>query len=93
MLVVDPVKSDADITSGGHSGCESINISRKSLFFIFSISLWFQRSVDHADPATNHSVNNVLIAQSGKLVFEGAHNILEPLDFSISEPILLFGRV
>ena len=32
----------------------------------FSISLWFQRHVDHIGLAneTNHSVNNVLIAQS-----------------------------
>lgn len=33
---------------------------------VFSLSLWFQRSKDHADEleATNHSVNNVLIAQA-----------------------------
>ena len=33
---------------------------------MFSISLWFQRTGDHADEssATNHSVNNVLIAQA-----------------------------
>ena len=35
----------------------------------FSISLWFHRTVDHAGPAneTNHSVNNVLIAQSSNV--------------------------
>ena len=35
MPEVDPVKSEADITSGGHSGCERISISG----FCFLISL------------------------------------------------------
>ena len=41
----------------------------------FSISLWFQRSVDHAgsDNETNHAVNNVLIAQS----YGGSNDNLE----------------
>ena len=41
----------------------------------FSISLWFRRTVDHAGVVneTNHSVNNVLIAQS----FIGSNDNLE----------------
>ncbi|NQT38756.1 MAG: PEP-CTERM sorting domain-containing protein [Planctomycetes bacterium] len=31
---------------------------------VFSLSLWFQRD-EHVDPATNHDVNNTLVAHSG----------------------------
>ena len=38
-------------------------------------------------------VRNVLVAQWGKRAFEEVLNILEPLVFSISDLILLFGIV